>query len=360
MDQLAENKKAEEYALLKEMEVNYKAQRSSFINEQENCEELFEQDAQNTLKLMNFWQNNCSKVYSDEIVEMTSSEDNKENNNNKNNNDEIDELLMPEMVKYAKDRAAEQDVNAIMKMDAAIVQILFNKKKGYSEEEQYKEYILLSPKANDSVRLKDFHRLRSNEWINSPIVNAYLSLLNARHDDILILDTGFWINLTKDHTGQKSYQYPNVQRWTKRKAKNNWKAIFDYNIVIVPCNINGDHWVAGVIAFDLKSIETFDSIFNESVGSYIIATLKRFVIDDWKHKFKGNNQLFRLNWSDWTTNMNSQYQQQMGSNNCGMFMLETVRLICEKSLVINSFANKDIDNIRNKCAEQICTGYLLD
>ena len=67
------------------------------------------------------------------------------------------------------------------------------------------------------------------------------------------MNTLFYEKLANTPAG---FKYDNVRRWTKRRDRR----LFDYDMVIVPVHINGNHWTLAVINLEKQRFEYFDSL----------------------------------------------------------------------------------------------------
>ncbi len=206
-----------------------------------------------------------------------------------------------------------------------------------------------------SVNLTDFQRLKPNKWINDAIINAQMALLNAQTETMLFLNTKIWMGLTQSG----HYNYAKIRPWTRAQQKTDWKTIFDYEKVIMPCNLQKTHLVLAVINFVDLVLHGFDSIFDENVLSFVLQQIERFVEDEWKNKCYANPQIYKFDPKQWNHNLHPGYQQQQGSNNCGMFLIGSAKAIAVNEMVEGNFTNNDINEMRTKVAYEFCHGKLL-
>ena len=56
------------------------------------------------------------------------------------------------------------------------------------------------------------------------------------------------------------FSHARVRRWT------NQVDVFDFDKVIIPCNLNNSHWVTAVVDNEKKRIEILDSLDGENVS----------------------------------------------------------------------------------------------
>jgi len=313
-------------------------------------------DAHNSLQYMNYLQEQMSNDLL--VIDKSSDEETKEKStepNKKRNTTETNKLL-PEIIEFQKQRSKIKIGDERNKFDKDFVtKILEQKVETEEKQEDNKRYVFRVKIGHiyHEVLLNDVQRLNSEKWINDNIVDAFGFLLNEVANNILILNSALYTELMGGNG--RTYDFQKTNTWTKRKAANHMKMIFEFNVVIAPCCMNKDHWVTMVINFIEKSLNVYDSKRNEMADLALIANIKHFLLDEWKNKCQANRDLYDLNLDQWTVNLNKDFQQQKGGNNCGVFMMQCMLLVCAKKTVHKAFCNEDIDDIRQQIALQLCS-----
>jgi Ulp1 family protease len=108
---------------------------------------------------------------------------------------------------------------------------------------------------NQEITRKDLQCLNPGKWLNDSIVNFYIGMINERankrskrgHSRIFCFNSFFYSKLMGE-SEQSEYNYKAVSRWSK-KAK---VTITEMNKVLIPCNVNKNHWTCAVIDFGKK------------------------------------------------------------------------------------------------------------
>ena len=99
--------------------------------------------------------------------------------------------------------------------------------------------------------------LQPKTWLNDEVINFFMELLKGRsssRDDlprVHFFNTMFYAKLTKEGS---SYDYTGVKRWT-RKLK-----LFEYDLLVCPVHVHGNHWCLAVVNFLDKRFEYYDSL----------------------------------------------------------------------------------------------------
>lgn len=144
--------------------------------------------------------------------------------------------------------------------------------------------------------------LGPNEWLNDEIINAYMSLLNARSrsltakpltsEQILaksrplkcyFWNTFFYPTLTGEtHSGRRDgYDYSRVKKWTTRKNLD----IFDYDMIFFPLHIHKVHWALGCLDMKSNLVFYFDSLGNDD-GHEFFTHIIQYLQDEHQDKKK--------------------------------------------------------------------------
>jgi DNA-directed RNA polymerase subunit L len=109
------------------------------------------------------------------------------------------------------------------------------------------------------VTHRSLHTLQDGKWLNDEVMNYYVDLMAKQNKEADcrpkcgIVNSFFYAKLME---GGGEATYKNVKRFSKKRNID----VFDIDKLIVPMNINGNHWVFAVVNFLEKQIEYYDSL----------------------------------------------------------------------------------------------------
>lgn len=156
---------------------------------------------------------------------------------------------------------------------------------------------------NDDVQL-----FKGTRWLNDECVNCYMEHLLARckkNKDLPrchFFNSFFYMFLyTKN-----GYNYAKVKNWTKKID------IFSFNKIIIPIHL-GNHWTLGVVNFDKKRFEYYDSFQASSTPFFEV--MRRYL----KEEFIDKKKTGELDLSDWTDSIPTEIPHQTNGWDCGIF-----------------------------------------
>jgi len=165
------------------------------------------------------------------------------------------------------------------------------------------------------VNGNSFKTLFVNELVNDIIINAYTAMIQVRANAnqnlprIYIYNTHFYTKLAGNECVLNK-----LLRWTK-KIK-----IFEKDILFVPIHLE-DHWALIVVYMKKKTILYYDSL--GSVNDPVLETILEYLAQEHldKHQVK-------LEIGEWTLkNMKNESPQQHKSNDCGVFICQTIEFL---------------------------------
>lgn len=162
------------------------------------------------------------------------------------------------------------------------------------------------------IRLEDLETLRSGIWLNDTVVNAMLELVcspnlllvdGAVDTDAITLPSSFFVNFI-DKGGYKA-----VKRWSKKYTDR----IFGKTHVLIPANMNGNHWILTVVDMSTKQIQIYNSIEIEKPSEYNIyfETLRSYIVGEYGGTF---------DFSGWT-NVVMRTPKQKNGFDCGVYTI---------------------------------------
>ena len=221
------------------------------------------------------------------------------------------------------------------------------------------EILIANPYAE--ISRKTLSLLNGREWLNDQVINFYMHMLLQR-DHTLFMETTtnsnfptrlrswfsstfFFAKLLEN--GQ--YNYNAVRRWTRRATID----VFSADKVIIPININNNHWTALVFYMLLKEVHYYDS--SNGDGSKYLQYGLRWLTDECIDK-KG----IVLNSNEWRCfHKESGIPQQNNGYDCGVFVI-----MCARALAYNqpltSYHQDDMQRYRLMIRSHILRGSLLD
>lgn len=195
----------------------------------------------------------------------------------------------------------------------------------------------------------DVHCLRTHAahfselWINDQIINHFMELLARRSNgNVQFIDSQFYPPYCK-------YGYKNVKSLTKQKN------IFNYDMVLVPLLVNGNHWCLGVISPPQRHIQLYDSMrCADRDYDYVFEKLFDFLKDECNERFDNP-----LDTSEWIRDCVDDIPQQSNGFDCGVFVCVYAEYVTRNQYDIN-FAQEHIAYFRKKILFEICSGELLN
>ncbi|KAH8582918.1 ULP1 like chllamydin domain containing protease [Cryptosporidium sp. chipmunk genotype I] len=214
-----------------------------------------------------------------------------------------------------------------------------NKARGYLNSSSNRGLIVaVNNKSNIELSIDLVQCLRSQQWLNDELINFYFSMLQERNDrqvskgfkpKVWLWNSFFYTKLTSDQNEETGYCYKNVSRWTQRKKID----LFDYDIVLLPINVNNVHWTLGVVNFRLGYIQYIDSLggsFQNHLGctkmsAIFFQNMNRYIQDEYLDKKK---EIFPGQLKHFTSFSEPVPQQNNGSD-CGVFTCMFAECISE-------------------------------
>ena len=165
------------------------------------------------------------------------------------------------------------------------------------------------------------HRLLPGQWLSDDFINFYGSILNARTDGYSFLPgegtvvfTCFFFTLLVP--SPNTYHYDRVHRWAEANTPN---GLFQLKKLLIPINVNGNHWAIMEIDFAAKSFAYYDSLgMNRSPW---ISACKRYLRDELS---RGSSELVNSSAYDfdtWDVLDTSHCVVQENSWDCGVFTI---------------------------------------
>eukprot|EP01063_Lacrimia_lanifica_P010116 TRINITY_DN16874_c0_g1_i1.p1 TRINITY_DN16874_c0_g1~~TRINITY_DN16874_c0_g1_i1.p1 ORF type:complete len:403 (+),score=138.19 TRINITY_DN16874_c0_g1_i1:97-1305(+) len=137
-----------------------------------------------------------------------------------------------------------------------------------------------------SVKLtrKDLCTLAPGTWLNDMVINTYFQLLVLRADALperyprTHALSSFWFSkLTANRSvdARGGYNYAAVKRWTRKVD-----VFADYDLLLIPINWAGNHWVLCTVDFQVKKIVYYDSLSSSVRGDIVCEVVHRWLADE--------------------------------------------------------------------------------
>ena len=193
------------------------------------------------------------------------------------------------------------------------------------------------------IMTNDFSRLKpgaedDKSWLNDELINFYIELLKMRDQESAdcnpryirnhFFNSFFMAKLRENGV----YEYKKVKQWTKDID------IFSCNQIIIPININGNHWTLAVIDMVNKVIRYYDSMGD--AGKIYLDALRLYIRDEWTHKKRTSPPAWMNDWRLIEGSTSTPQQDNNNKTDCGVFVLCTADLLGQGLSI--SFDHQDL------------------
>ncbi|KAI9632123.1 uncharacterized protein MKK02DRAFT_20970 [Dioszegia hungarica] len=227
------------------------------------------------------------------------------------NEDVADILERLELAKAEAEKAAEARVrpsvpSALSEDEDRIVSAAF------------RDRLFKRSSATAEVHATSIERLRPGKWLNDEIINFYGGMLSKRSAEdktgklpkIFYCNTFFFVKMQGKY--DKSFG-----RWTKKVN------IFDLDLMIMPINDDGMHWVAAVMDMKAKRVEYYDSMGGtEEKANKAYNTIMRYFAAE--HEAKLGTKFDAAPWT--LQYLADTTPQQDNGVDCGVFTCQTLEM----------------------------------
>jgi Ulp1 family protease len=172
----------------------------------------------------------------------------------------------------------------------------------------------------DSISFDSLKTLNGQNWINDEVISFFMRLLKIRDTNRCSMDRlrkpihffkSFFFNRIVNISGK--YVYKDVHKWGKKQIKD----IFSLGKLMIPVNVDGNHWVLICVHFQSKRICYLDSLNRD--GLHLLKLMRQYLKDEWRNGIHNTEGEFP--WNDWNleTSSTSSNPQQMNGYDCGVF-----------------------------------------
>ncbi len=164
------------------------------------------------------------------------------------------------------------------------------------------------------IRISELSKVQSTaSWLTDEVINAYTTLLSWQSDKLRIVSTHFWTALTGNGS---HYNYDKVKLWGKEQIP-----LKSYRHLLIPVNVNGNHWALLAVQLSKKRVRYFDSMrFNRDKAMSMMEMAKQYIEDECRLK---QIKLPRPD-KKWRLRAVDTAKQKDGSS-CGVFCLHFAR-----------------------------------
>lgn len=147
---------------------------------------------------------------------------------------------------------------------------------------------------------------------------------------------------------KQGFAYTKVDRWLRKKGV----CIADYDLVLLPILLYGDHWVLAVADFRSRSFVYLDSMHDKKASSQVGSGMANDVLDNitrWLHceveRSTTKVTADALDVFNWTRVFNPPYMPvQKDDGSCGVFALQVADYLAQGRVPV--FTQADISVIR--------------
>ncbi|KAJ3041785.1 hypothetical protein HDV00_008675 [Rhizophlyctis rosea] len=206
---------------------------------------------------------------------------------------------------------------------------------------------LLNKIGPNPITRKDVLTLRDGQWLNDEVINGWMNMISERakkdeprYGKVWCFNTYFYERLSSDKG------YGAVKSWSK---KNNF---FEWDFVLFPVHVHGNHWIACVLDMKHKSIELYDSF--RGGHSDVIKNVKMWLENEWQRHYPGGN----INWEEWDVATPRDIPPQRNGYDCGVFATNFLeyRVRCADF----DFTERDMPYMRKRMILELLQGWFED
>ncbi|KAJ3714503.1 hypothetical protein C8R42DRAFT_726509 [Lentinula raphanica] len=233
------------------------------------------------------------------------------------------------LVFLAMSQSLERTINSWKDMYPSVGDALLSKRISVLQGAG-KEYRFPKTTWNDEyiVNHDDLDRMLSLKWLNSNLMNVFISKLNAKFSHpgsqqcVAYLDTNFAYHYilpaSKPHDTLK-----NSEGEIRSKPLKALKPRFeDRNIrLIFPLNINNTHWFVGSICGASSTMQVFDSLERGSANTQVYQTAYKNMQQVWKVLAEAWSDTISNHEQRWKLEIHSKIPRQVNNSDCGIFAI---------------------------------------
>ncbi|KAJ3767649.1 hypothetical protein FB446DRAFT_707648 [Lentinula raphanica] len=225
----------------------------------------------------------------------------------------------------AMSQGLERTVNSWKDMHSAVADTLLSKRISVLQGAS-KEYMFPKTTWNDehSINHDDLDRMLSLKWLNSNLMNVFISKLNAKFSHpngqqcVAYLDTNFAYHYVLP-ASKPHHTLKNSEGEIRSKPLKALKPRFENGNIrlIFPLNMNNTHWFVGSICGASSTIQVFDSLERESANTQLYQTaykVWKVLVEAWSDTLGNQEQ-------EWKLEIHSKIPRQVNNSDCGIFAI---------------------------------------
>jgi sentrin-specific protease 1 len=236
--------------------------------------------------------------------------------------------------------------------DIAILKLCFKNKDTMNET-------LFHTYGSEILTAKDLFTLKGKAWLNDGVIEPYMKLLRGRDKALCAANplrkpTAYLSCFLMTMLEHNPSDYFALRKWSSN--------IFSNKNVMLPYNLNGNHWILLVLSTAKKEIRIYDSlIMKKSLATRQVITKKLKILLGWVNyvrinKGDGNEEDVR----EWNFPFEEDMPKQSNGHDCGVFTLMYAAFLTEDlALVTNSFNQQDANLFRQKMAMSLIRNKLF-
>jgi sentrin-specific protease 1 len=154
--------------------------------------------------------------------------------------------------------------------------------------------------------------LKPETWLNDEVMDAYMELLNLRnadiHGNVMFFLTHFYRSITRPPTG---YNFKKGLPYVRGRK------LFHMDLLVIPMNQGGIHWVMVVINIKEKRIEFYDPLPQKSTNSREMSIMQQWFAQLVTQEL----HLDTIDIRHWGSQTMTNIPTQPDNYNCGVYVL---------------------------------------
>ena len=153
------------------------------------------------------------------------------------------ELATTEQLKYRQ----FYEIYVIKPAQMSLISAAYDDTVAMERSEDAGHFVGVAAQQSFTIRATSMGRLRGLTWVNDEIIDGFMWLLGVC-PNVLCASTYFWTCLSEGRT---------LHRWYRNAV------LADLHRILVPMNMDGNHWTLMVVNLSLCRLEYYDSLFGQ-------------------------------------------------------------------------------------------------
>lgn len=208
---------------------------------------------------------------------------------------------------------------------------------------------------NIIIGSSDILRLTAGRWLNDNIINFYYQLLQHQHNQRLMrsettmsarMYSTFFVSALYD-SDTNTYRYEKVKRWSRKLNVN----IMSLDLLLVPINVNGNHWACAAIWVKQARAEYYDSLSGSKSGAIaekLCNVLIRYIHDEFQ-RAAAVGPMIDADVGKWTIDIRRDIPQQRNGDDCGVFTC----MYADYIINMIDLTDNSLDGTDDECSKHI-------